>query len=69
MGVLIHFYNTEEDEHHTFTIDAPYNISVDLGPGQHQDIAFTASQAGVFRFYCVYHVPTMSGELIVQPTY
>lgn len=66
--VIIHFYNTEESEHHTFTIGAPYNINVDLAGGQHQDITFTANQPGVFRFYCVYHVPTMSGELVVWPT-
>ncbi len=63
--VIIHFYNTEEKEHHTFTIGAPYNINVDLAGGQKQDITFTASYPGVFRFFCTYHLPTMVGELIV----
>ena len=65
--VVIHLYNTEEEEHHTFTVVAPYSINVDLAGGQHQDVAFTASYAGVFRFYCIYHVPTMSGELTILP--
>ena len=63
--VIIHFINTEEaDEHHTFTLPA-YNIDVDLAQGQKQDIRFTASQAGIFLFYCKYHLPTMAGQLVV----
>ena len=66
--VLIHFYNTEDEpEHHNFILTA-YGINVDLAQNQHQDITFTASQAGVFRFYCSYHQPTMNGQLIVLPT-
>lgn len=66
--VVIHFINTEDEpENHTFTIDA-YNINVDLGMGQKQDITFTATQAGMFRFYCTYHLPTMSGQLVVLAT-
>lgn len=62
--VLIHFYNTADDTHHTFTLLA-YNINVDLAPGQHQDITFTANKAGVFSFGCTFHPQTMRGELIV----
>jgi heme/copper-type cytochrome/quinol oxidase subunit 2 len=62
--VLVHFYNTADDTHHTFTMPA-YNINVDLAPGKHQDIEFTANQAGVFPFGCTFHPQTMRGELIV----
>ena len=66
--VLIHFYNTEDEpENHNFIL-AAYSINVDLAQNRHQDITFTASQAGVFRFYCSYHQPTMNGQLIVLPT-
>ena len=66
--VIIHFINTEEaNEHHTFTVPA-YNIDVDLGQGQKQDIKFVANQAGIFQFYCKYHLPTMFGQLVVLST-
>lgn len=66
--VVIHFYNTEDEpENHNLVLTA-YSITVDLAQGEHQDITFTASQAGVFRFYCAYHLPTMTGQLIVLPT-
>ncbi len=61
--VLIHFYNTADDTHHTFTLTA-YGVNVDLAPGTHQDIEFTATKAGVFDFNCAFHPQTMRGELI-----
>lgn len=65
--VVIHFVNTEEeDENHTFTLPA-YNIDVDLAQGQKQDIRFTATQSGIFTFYCRFHLPTMAGQLVVLP--
>ena len=67
--VLIHFYNTEDtSEHHNFVMTGHYIVNVDLGAGQHQDITFTADQAGVFVFLCTFHQPTMRGQLIVLPT-
>jgi len=65
--VIIHFINTEEtQERHTLTLGA-YNIDVDLAHGEKQDIKFVASQAGIFQFYCRYHLPTMVGQLVVLP--
>jgi plastocyanin len=64
--VLIHFYNTHGDTHHTFTIPA-YNLNVDVAPNQNKTFSFTATQAGVFIFTCSFHAPTMRGELIVSP--
>ena len=64
-NVIIHFVNTEEeDEHHTFTLPA-YNIDVDLAQGQKQDITFTATHSGIFQFFCKFHLPTMTGQLVV----
>ena len=68
--VNIIFYNLEKPpngDRHSFTIGAPYNIDKDLGPGQHSVITFKATEAGVYQFYCKYHLPTMRGELIVLP--
>ena len=67
--VVIHFYNTEEtSEHHNLVMTGAYSVNVDLEPGGHQDITFTANQAGVFPFLCTLHQPTMRGQLIVLPT-
>ena len=62
--VLIHFYNTHGDTHHTFTLPA-YNLNVDVAPNQNKTFSFTANQAGVFKFTCSFHAPTMIGQLIV----
>ncbi len=68
--VVIHFFNTEEPggDHHSFTLfDKPYNINVDLSPGQNTTFSFDANTTGIFAYYCTYHPPTMKGQLIVQP--
>ena len=49
------------------TIGAPYNINEYLLPGKNATFTFKAGDEGVFRFYCTYHQPTMSGELVVLP--
>jgi plastocyanin len=66
-NVTIHFYNLDTTDRHTFTIGAPYNINEDLLPGNNATFAFKAGDEGVFRFYCTYHQPTMSGQLVVLP--
>jgi plastocyanin len=68
--VIIHFFNTEKTsgDHHSFTIkDEPYNINVELGPGQNKTITFDADTTGIFSYYCIFHQPTMRGQLIVHP--
>ena len=67
--VHIHFFNTEDQEHHTFTIQSgPYgNINSDLAGGQNSTLTFVANQTGVFPYVCIYHMPTMQGQLIVEP--
>ncbi len=71
--VTVNFYNTEEteeeaEERHAFTIDAqPYNVNIDMAPGESGNATFTADQEGIFPIYCIYHLPTMVGELVVLP--
>jgi plastocyanin len=67
--VTVHFYNTEEtEERHSFTIDAqPYSIDIDTAPGEPGNATFTADQEGIFPYYCKYHLPTMTGQLVVLP--
>ena len=67
--IVIHFFNTEEPtgDHHSFTIlDKPYNMNVELSPGENKTITFIANTAGVFTYYCTFHQPTMRGQLIVD---
>jgi plastocyanin len=66
-NVTIYFYNTDPTERHTFTMGAPYNIDKDLTGGENATIRFKAGEEGVYRFFCKYHQPTMTGQLIVLP--
>jgi hypothetical protein len=78
-SVTVHFYNTEAEEEeeateevaeerYSFTIDAqPYSVDIDVGPGESGNATFTASQEGIFPYYCKYHLPTMTGQLVVLP--
>src|SRR5215212_3953395 len=59
---------TEEVERHSFTIDTPpYNVNIDTAPGELGNATFTADQEGLFPYYCIYHLPTMTGQLVVLP--
>jgi FtsP/CotA-like multicopper oxidase with cupredoxin domain len=72
-SVTVHFYNTEPTEEetverHAFTIDAqPYSVNIDIAPGESGNATFTADQEGIFPIYCIYHLPTMTGQLVVLP--
>jgi plastocyanin len=70
-NVTVYNYNTEEaeaEERHSFTIDAqPYSVDIDTAPGESGNATFTADQEGIFPYYCKYHLPTMTGQLIVLP--
>ncbi|HEX2013761.1 MAG TPA: cupredoxin domain-containing protein [Nitrososphaera sp.] len=67
--VVVHFYNLEPEEtqeHHTFTMaTGVYQTHNDLNAGEQKTIEFTASEAGIFDYICVYHTPTMRGQLVV----
>jgi plastocyanin len=54
-------------DRHSFTINAPYNINLDLGQGKNGSTSFVTNESGIFRYYCEYHGPTMSGQLVVLP--
>ena len=64
--VIIHFYNVDPTDRHTFTLGTPYNVNVDLAAGQHATFFFKADHEGVFGFFCKYH-PAMVGHLAVLP--
>ena len=66
-NVTIHYYNPEEQEKHNFVLMNPYNITKDLPGGQHAKISFTADKEGIYQYECTYHMPTMTGQLIVLP--
>ena len=72
-SVTVHFYNTEPTEEqtverHSFTIDAqPYSVNIDIAPGESGNATFTADREGIFPYYCIYHLPTMTGQLVVLP--
>ena len=66
--VKIHFYNlepVESQEHHTFTVTAPYDVNYDINAGEEASIDFTATESGIFDYFCTYHQPTMRGQLII----
>jgi len=65
--VVIHFYNIDNGtERHSFTIDAPYNINIDIPPQPYPSNAtFVANVPGIFLYKCVYHTPTMEGYMEV----
>jgi plastocyanin len=67
--VIVNFYNMEAatGDRHSFTIGAPYNVDIDTAPGHDGTATFVASHAGIFQFYCKYHIPSMVGELVVLP--
>lgn len=66
--VVFHIRNLEGggDDGHTFTLPA-YGINKSLPPLSMNTVTFTASKAGIFPFFCEFHKPWMSGELIVLP--
>ena len=67
--VTVHFYNVDDvkTERHSFTIGDPYKVDIDLGFGQNGNATFTADHTGLFTYYCRYHLPVMTGQLLVLP--
>ena len=64
-NVTIHFYNLDTTDSHTFTIGVPYNIDKVVTAGQNATFTFKAADQGIYRFYCRFHQPTMTGQLVV----
>ena len=67
--VTVNFYNVDDvkTERHSFTIGDPYKVDIDLGFAQNGNATFTADQDGIFTYYCRYHLPVMTGQLVVLP--
>lgn len=64
--IVVHYHNLEDtDEHHTFTMAAPFGVDKDLAPNEEANITLQASQVGIFPFVCKYHQPTMTGYVVV----
>lgn len=51
---------------HPSTLEG-YDINFTVKRGELTTVSFTADKAGVFRFRCGVHQPSMTGELIVLP--
>ena len=64
--VTVKFYNVDDvqTERHSFTIGDPYKVDIDLGFGENGNATFTAEDTGVFTYYCKYHLPVMTGQLV-----
>jgi plastocyanin len=54
-------------ERHSFTVGDPYKVDIDLGFAQNGKATFSADHTGVFTYYCKYHLPVMTGRLVVLP--
>jgi plastocyanin len=67
--VTVKFYNVDEvqTERHSFTIGDPYKVNIDLRFAENGNATFTADKTGVFTYYCKYHLPIMTGQLVVLP--
>lgn len=68
--VVVHFYNLEPEEteeKHSFTMFEGYEMHHDVDASESKTIEFVASESGIFEYQCVYHQPTMRGNLIVLP--
>ena len=67
--VTVHFINAaeEEEDRHTFTMEAPYKMNYDLAGGEQKTFSFVANTEGTFTYYCTYDLPSMTGQLIVLP--
>ena len=67
--ITIHFFNAaeEEEDRHTFTMQAPYKMDYDLAGGENTTFSFKADMVGTFTYYCSYDLPSMVGQLVVLP--
>jgi nitrous-oxide reductase len=71
-SVIIHVTNAEQERDmiHGFGI-ALYNINIVMDPGETKTVAFRATKAGVYPFYCTNFCSAMhqemQGYLLVKP--
>jgi nitrous-oxide reductase len=73
-GDVVHFHITNieqaHDATHGFSI-ASYNVNLSIEPGEHADVTFRATRAGVFPIYCTEFCSAlhleMAGYFLVAP--
>jgi len=67
-NVTVHFYNVDPNtsDRHSFTIGSPNNVNEDLAGRESGIVSFIADQEGIFQYYCKYHLPVMTGQLVVE---
>jgi hypothetical protein len=53
-------------DRHSFTINAPYDVNLDLRQGKNGSASFVAKDPGIFRYYCENHKSTISGQRVVM---
>jgi len=70
-GVWIHLVSNDTIQSHGFAIVTYFNRGLVLGPGECNDVTFTANQLGSFRVYCfvicTVHPAMQNGEVNVSP--
>ena len=65
--VVIIYRNIEDqNEDHTFTMEAPYTMNHVLPADTTTEFSFNATASGSFAYRCTYHQPTMTGWLTVR---
>ena len=64
------FWNLQPDDEHDFMLVAPdltVLMKVALPPLQKTAYVLTFHREGLFDFYCTFHQPAMSGQILVLP--
>ncbi len=67
---MISFRNLQPDDEHDFMLVDPNSnvlMRVTLPPLKEVSYVFTFHRQGLFRFYCTFHQPDMSGQILVLP--
>jgi plastocyanin len=67
---MISFRNLQPDDEHDFMlVDPNFNVlmRVALPPLKEVSYVFTFHRQGLFKFYCTFHQPDMSGQILVLP--
>ena len=65
--VTVKFCNVYDvqTERHSFTRGDPYKVDIDVGFAENRNETFTTDHTGVFTNYCRYHLPVMTGQLVI----
>ena len=66
-NVTIHYYNPEAKEPHNLVLMNQYNITKDSPGNQQTKKSFIADKEGIYQYEYTYHMPTMTGQLVVLP--